>query len=406
MLSDFRIAWRNIWRNKRRTLITITAVVMAVLLSTLTSSMQEGTYARMIDNMVKFYTGYIQVHHPGYWESKSINDTYIPDSLLKRTLDDERSILLAVPRLESFALVSSGEDTRGCTLIGIDPDKEDSLTSLSRWISKGNFLSDESTGILLAVNIAKNLNVTVGDTVVLLSQGYHGTSASGLFELEGILEFPSVQLNNLGAYIGLNRAGEFFNAPGRITSLSLMVKDYNEVKHTARVLNHKLSPHYSVMTWQEMQPDLVNMIESDKAGGVVMKGVLYLLVGFGILGTIIMMMAERRKELGVMVAIGMKKHRLQRILACESVYIGMTGVILGVVLSIPVILYFVGHPVPLAGETAEVYEIYGIEPALYFGITWKVFINQALTVFIIAMLIALYPVAKVAGMNVIKSIRG
>jgi len=107
-----------------------------------------------------------------------------------------------------------------------------------------------------------------------------------------------------------------------------------------------------------------------------------------------------------MVAIGLKKRRLQRILVYESLLIGMMGVFIGVALSIPVILYFVGHPVPLTGDTGEIYEIYGIDPALYFGITWEVFVNQALTIFILAMLISVYPVITIARMRVIRALRG
>jgi len=406
MAKDLQIAWRNLWRNRKRSVITISAVVMAVLLSTITSSMQEGTYTRMIDNMVKFYTGYIQIHHPEFWETKSINDSYEPGTNLIRDIKSTPGILLAVPRLESFTLISSGDNTKGCSLIGIDPEKEDSLTGLSKWIKKGEYLKKGSKGIIVAVNIAHNLDASVGDTLVLISQGYQGSSASALVSVDGILEFPSLQLNNFAAYIDIDHAWEFFSAPGLITSMSLMVKDYKAVNATARILENKLKPAYSVMTWQEMQPDLVKMIEGDRAGGVIMKGILYLLVGFGILGTIIMMMAERRKEMGVMVAIGMKKWRLQRILIYESLYIGMLGVLLGVLVSIPVILYFVGHPIPLTGDTGEIYLNYGIEPAMYFGISWQIFFNQALTVFIIAVMISLYPVLSVAGMKVIKALRG
>ena len=404
--KDLQLAWRNLWRNRKRTVITISAVVLAVLLSSIASSMQEGTYARMIDNIVKFYTGYIQVQHPGYWESRSINDTYEPDSALNKVLESSGEILLMVPRLESFTLISSGENTKGCSLVGIDPEKEDRLTGLSRWVQQGKYLSGGENGILLAVNIAANLGVVVGDTLVLISQGYHGASASALVPLRGILKFPSPELNNVACYIDLERAREFYSAPGRITSLSLMINDYRRVNKTAQLLSRKLQPAYSVMTWDEMQPELVKMIESDRAGAVVMKGVLYLVVGFGILGTIIMMMAERRKEMGVMIAVGMQKYRLQRMLVFESLLLSMLGVIIGVLLSIPVILFFMRHPIMMPGEAGRVYESFGFEAAVYFSMAPAVLLNQALTVFIMTLLITVYPLMSVYGMKIITALRG
>lgn len=406
MWKDLQIAWRNLWRNRKRTIITISAVVLAVVLSTFSSSMQEGTYARMIDNIVKFYSGYIQIHLPGYWESKSINDTFESDSLLEQAILSTPEITFSTPRLESFTLVSSGENTRGCALIGIDPAKEDSLTGLSRWIHQGNYLLPGDHGIILAVNLARNLGVTVGDTLILLSQGYHGASASALMPLRGILKFSSPQLNNFGAYIDLGRAREFFGAPDRSTSLVLMVKDYRQVTRAVEALDQKLEPAYSVKTWDELQPDLVNMVTGDRAGAVIMKGILYVVVGFGILGTIIMMMAERRKEMGVMIAIGMQKYRLQRILALESLYIGLIGVLIGVALSLPIVSTLVSHPIPLTGESAKVYESFGIEAVFYFSTIPKVFVNQAITVFILALVIALYPVLTIRNLKVINALRG
>ncbi len=405
MSKNWQIAWRNLWRNPRRTWITLAAVVMAVFFSTFMSSMQEGTYARMIDNIVKFYSGYIQVHHPDYWESRSINDCFEPDSLLSKAILSS-GITLAVPRLESFTLVSSGYSTKGCAVIGIDPAKEDRLTGLSKWISQGRYLSQQDSGILLAVNIAKNLGVNIGDTLVLISQGYHGTSASALMPVRGILKFPSPQLNGFGAYIDLNRAWDFFEARGRVTSIAMMVRDYRAVNSTAQQLRRKLGSGYSVKTWNEMQPDLLKMIEGDRAGSVIMKGILYMVVGFGILGTIIMMMAERKKEMGVLIAIGMHKYRLQRILCYESLCIGLLGVLLGIGISMPLLAIMIHHPIVLSGKYAEVYESFGIEAVMYFSIIPRVFINQALTILVITLLIVVYPWLTIRRMSVIRALHG
>jgi putative ABC transport system permease protein len=406
MYKDLLIAWRNLWRNRRRTAITLAAVILAVFFSTFASSMQEGTYARMIDNIVQFYTGYIQIQHPGYWESKSINDVIEPDSAMFAAIGHVKKVTLAVPRLESFTLISSGENTKGCMLIGIDPKLEDRLTRLSAKVIRGSYLKTGDKGILLAVNIAKNLAANPGDTLILLSQGFQGSTAAALMPVRGIIKFPSPELNNFAAYITLQQAGEFFNAPGKATSIALMISDYRALGKISQTLRKRLGSGYSVKTWEEMQPELVQMIQGDRAGAIVMKGILYMIVGFGVLGTIIMMMAERRKEMGVMMAIGMKKYRLQRILCFESLFMGMFGVILGVLVSIPVVFFLVHHPIPLHGDLGKIYETFGIEAAFFFSRIPKVFVNQAVTVFIITLLIMVYPVLTVRNMHVIRALRG
>ncbi len=400
------MAWRNIWRNKKRTMITVAAVFVAVILSTFMSSMQEGTYSKMIDNVVKFYSGYIQIHHSGYWESKSINDIYEPDNELINVIKAVPEVTFYVPRLESFSLISSGENTRGGALIGIDPVREDRLTELSKWVNEGEYLTPGDDGILIAVNLAKHLNLHLGDTVILLSQGYHGASAAGLFPVRGFLKFPSPQLNNYGAYVSIEKAREFFSAPGMVTSMVLLADDYANVAKAKRHLVSNLGEKYKAMTWDEMQPEIVQMIEGDRAGAVIMKAILYIVIGFGILGTIIMMVSERKRESGIMIAVGMQKYRLERILFYETLLIGLAGVIVGFLLSIPFIAYFVYHPIPFPSELAEAYEIFGLEPSMYFSMMPKVFVNQVLTVLIITLMISLYPVFKIANLNLVNAIRG
>lgn len=399
------IAWRNLWRNKKRTVITVGAVVLAVFLSTAMSSMQEGTYSRMIDNVVKIYSGYLQVHHPRYWESKSINDIYVPEPELLDSLMQIEGMSTVTPRLESFALLSSGNNTKGAAIIGVDARKEDAMTNLSRWVVKGEYLRPGDDGILLAYNLAKQMGVDIGDTLILLSQGYHAATAAGLHPVRGILKFASPDMNNLGAYMDIEAAQHFFSAHGMVTSLAFMIDEYDEVGRVKTDMQQILRERLNVMTWDEMQPEIVQMIEGDRAGGVIVKAILYIIVGFGIFGTIIMMVAERRRENGIMVAVGMHKAWLALVLFFETVMIGILGLIAGFLISLPGVLYFVRNPIPLGGDMAEAYEKFGFEAVLYFSMDSKVFGNQLLVVFIITLVISLYPVLKIAYLNVINALR-
>ena len=405
MKTNLKLAWRNIWRNRRRTIITVASIFFGVLLSTFMTSMQEGTYSKMIDNVVGFYSGYIQIHHPEYWDNKTIDYTFTPDDSLYQVLKDSPSVTSYVPRLESFTLMSFGNNTKGAALIGVDPEKEDKMTNLSHWIEKGTFLKPGDDGILLAVNLARNLNVDVNDTLVLISQGYHGISAAALFPVRGILKFPAPAMNNLGGYIDIKAAQDFFSVPDKYTSLVLMVNDYAKVNSIKNHLVSQLGNKYEIMTWDEMDPLTKNMIDADRSGAYITKGILYALVGFGIFGTIIMMIAERRKEMGIMVAIGMQKGRLSKILFYETSLIGFAGVLAGFVISFPLILYLVYNPIPLTGETAKAYEQFGFEAAMYFSAKWFIFARQLLIIFIITMTVYIYPLIKTYNLKLTKALR-
>jgi ABC-type lipoprotein release transport system permease subunit len=368
------------------------------------TSMQEGIYSKMIDNVVSFYTGYIQVHHPEYWDDKTIENTFVPPGDVEFILERDKNISGIVPRLESFTLLSYGENTKGAALIGIDPERENKMTGLKKWIKEGEYLKNGDDGILLAVNLAENIGVKIGDTLVLISQGYHGMSAAGLFPVRGILKFPSPQLNNLGGYVDIKAAQNFFSSPDRLTSLVMMVNDYTEVSQTRQRLQEAIGDELKLKTWEEIDPWTKNMIDADRAQAVITKGILYLIVGFGIFGTIIMMIAERRKEMGIMVALGMQRYKLSKILFYETLMIGFLGVIVGFIGSIPLINYFVHNPIPITGQTAEAYEQFGFEPVMYFSNELIVYLRQVLIIFIISVLIYIYPLVKILRLKVTKAL--
>jgi ABC-type lipoprotein release transport system permease subunit len=404
-MNNIIIAWRNIWRNKRRTLITVASVFFGVIFSTIMSSMQEGSYSSMIDNVVKFYSGYIQVHSEDYWENKTINNTFeLADTLINK-ISKVKEVIHFTERLESFALASSEEITKGVMVLGIDPVKENQVTGMEKWIEKGRYLNPGDKSIMLGIDLAKYLQLDLNDTIVLLGQGYHGVSAAGKYPIAGILNFPSPELNRQTLYMELNNCQDFYSTYNLLTSLVLMVENQYDLPHAIRRLRNEITSPYSIMSWDEMQPELVQMIEADRAGGVFMKALLYMIIGFGILGTIMMMISERRREMGVMVAIGMQRFKLGSIIFFETLFIGFLGVLVGFLGSIPIIGYYFNNPIRLPEDAAEIMIEMGIEPLLYFSWMPSVFYNQIITIFLITIVIAIYPVYKSGTMKVHQALR-
>ncbi|WP_339738520.1 FtsX-like permease family protein [uncultured Sunxiuqinia sp.] len=404
MRTNLKIAWRNLWRNKRRTLITVASIFFGVLLSAYMTSMQEGSYEKMVDMVVKYYSGSMQVHHEDYWESKSINDTFEESQELRESILAHEEVDFVIPRLESFALASSEELTKGVMVVGIDPDPENRLTNLKNSVRQGGYLSEGDKGLLIGEGLANYLRLEINDTLVMISQGYHGISAAGKYPIRGIIRHASPELNKMIVYMELENCQEFFSAYNRLTSLVVNIRDNELLARSLKAIRAGLDSPYSVMSWQEMSPEMVQQIESDRAGGVIMKAVLYIVIGFGILGTIMMMIAERRREFGVMIAIGMQRYKLATILFYETVFIGMIGALSGLVVSIPLLSFQSQNPIPLTGQAALVMEDYGFEPYMFFSMEPSVFWHQALTVFLITLVIALYPIYSANRMKLIDAL--
>ena len=407
------LAWRNLWRNKRRTLIAASSVLFAVLLSLLMRSMQRGYYDYMIDASVRMYTGYIQVHGKEYWEKRSLEESMTIDESRINEISKIEGVSHLAKRLETFSLLSYGKITKVAQVVGIDPESEDQLTNLKSKVIEGSYLNDSSKGILLAQGLAELLNAQVGDTVVIYGQGYHGVTAAELIKVEGIIKFTLPEQNKSFSYLTLSQAQWVFSAPKRLTSLSIMIdrpkrlEEVNSrVKEIFGITDGMSNEEYEVMTWEELSPELVQSIQIDNAQGIIMLGILYLVIAFGIFGTIMMMTAERVKEFGILISVGMKKWKLYVVTAMETFFISFIGVLAGGIISLPILIYFVNNPIPLTGEYAEAILAWGFEPILPFAIYPGMFFAQMWTVLAIALLSAFYPMNFIRKLKPVEAVRG
>lgn len=399
----FTLAWRNLWRNKRRTLITAASVFFAVLLAILMRSLQEGSYEKMIENIVSFYTGYAQIHKEGYWDEQSLDNSFEVVPAVETLMNNEPLLQESVSRLESFALASSGEVSEGCLVIGTDPETENRLTHLSGMVQKGQYFKSGERSVLLATGLAEKLNLSVNDTLILISQGYQGVTAAGKYPISGLVKFGSPELNGRLVYLPLPVAQDFYGAPNRLTSYALAIDDPHKVPQLVSQLRSGLKESYEVMSWDEMMPELVQLIEADRGGGILMMGILYLIIGFGMFGTVLMMTAERQYEFGVMTAIGMKKSRLAAIITIETIFISMIGVIAGALASLPLVIYYHYNPIYLGDKISEAYAEFGMEAVFPMAISPTIFLTQAIVVFVFACLVCIYPAWKILHLNPIKA---
>ncbi|MCW9095872.1 MAG: FtsX-like permease family protein, partial [Ignavibacteriaceae bacterium] len=376
------------------------------ILALLMRSMQTGYYDYSIDASVRMYTGYIQVHGKEYWEKKSLDESMVLDQKHLTELKNTAGVTLIVPRFETYSLISHGNKTKVVQITGINPQLENQLTDLKKKIVSGIFLDDSSKGIIVAQGLAEILKVEVGDSVVIYGQGYHGVTAAAQIPIVGIVKFTLPELNKSFTYLSLPYAQWLFSAPDRLTSLSIMIDKPKEIDRVKSDIQKVLDNKYEVMDWEELSPELVQSIQIDNASGIIMLGILYVVIAFGIFGTIMMMTAERVKEFGILISVGMKKWKLGMVTLFETLFVSFLGVFTGAIISIPILLYFKANPIPLTGEYAEAILAFGFEPILPFAIYPGMFFAQIWTVLAIAIVSASYPILFIRKLQPVEAMRG
>ena len=405
----FTLAIRNIFRNKRRSLITISAVCFAVFLSSTMRSFQKGVWDSVINNTVNSSVGFIQVHQQGFWDDKTLETSAEYNETLRSISDLSKKIVSATPRLESMALASAGDYTQGVFVMGVDPALEHGLTGVADKVIEGKYLQENDVGTIVGAGVAKKLKLSLGDTLVMISQGYHGVNAAGKFPIQGIVKFDLPELDKRWVMLSLPRAQQFYGAEGRVTSLALKLNDKDHINAVSNVLKEKLDPAvYEVMDYEQLMPELVQARKMDEAGGLIVLGILYALITFAIFGTIVMMTKERSYEFGVLTAIGMRRPQLFSIVFMENILVALVGALVGILLSIPIVYYLNQNPLDMSGMAegaVEVYEKFGMNPIFPAAFEFKIFFNQAMLIFMISCILGIYPLLKILRLHPIKAMR-
>lgn len=400
-----KLIWRNLWRNSRRTLITMASIAFAVLFAVLMKSFQDGVFNNLIKNVVGYYSGYVQIHQNGYWDEQVLDNSFALKNSLTNQLQKNPQIQEIVPRLETFVLASKGNTTKGCMLVGTDAVKENNLTQLKNKIINGSYFKNNEEAVLVAEGLAKRLDVSVNDTIVLFGQGFHGVMAAGKYKINGIVHLASPAMNDAFVYLPLAATQYFLSAEKRLTSISLGIDNPDNTDAITQNLKANIGQQYEVMSWEQLIPEISNHIKADAISFYIFSGILYLIIGFGLFGTVLMMTAERKYEFGMLIAIGMKKSKLELVLMGEILLITFFGVLSGTLFSMPLVIYLKKRPIRFGGETAKAYEQFGFEPLFPTNFDPNIFINQSLIVLAMALIIGLYPLWHVTGLNPVKAMK-
>ena len=400
-LVMMRLVWRNIWRNRRRAVITMSSVFFAVFFCVMMMSFNEGTWERMIDNMLRTQSGHIQIHAKGYWDDKMIDYFMFMDSATISGIEHINDVENVSPRVETFAMASFGTVSKGIAIVGIAPAKEAQKSNLPLRIVKGEYLSDNDDGILIGEGLSKYLKASIGDTLALIGQGYHGASAAQLFVIRGILKLMTAEMDNSMAYITLPSAQQFIDMPDGYSGILISITDNNRLNDVIHKVEQIVDTQtLDVYSWHFTMERLLQTSQSDKAFSVLLMFIMYVIVGFGILGTIIMMTNERNREFRVMISLGMPRLRLAAVVAVELLVMSLIGVILSFAATLPITCWFSAHPIKVSGKIADTFVQFGMEPFLPMSVHPSIFTNQMMTILVIALLAMIYPVYKILKLKI------
>ncbi|WP_250655114.1 ABC transporter permease [Alkalimarinus coralli] len=341
-----KLALRNILRNRRRSILTILSMGGGYLLLSFMLAMTEGSYNHIIDVFTRDHTGHIQIHQGNYLERPSLYKTIDHAAPLITQLKKDNQVTGITPRIYGPSLAYGKDKTFPANVIGIDPIAEASTTYLKNKVQQGHYLSNGMTShgyypAMVGQALAKNLHLTIGDELVLISQGIDGSIANDIYEITGIVGTQD-SYERMNVYLSLSAMQQFLSMGDQVHELAISLTHQTYAAPFANQLQQwfKLQEHepYRALTaapWQVVESTFFNSMQADKKGNYISMGILIFIVSIGVLNTVLMGILERTREFGVLKAIGTRPAAVFRLIMLESLILAAASCIFGLIFALP-----------------------------------------------------------------------
>lgn len=335
-----RMALRNLGRNMRRTLITLVSISFGLMLALIFTGIGDSQYTKLIDGAAQLGWGHIAVLAEGYVDFPSLTRSIGQVDERLDAIRRDPAVEGAVARIAGQAMLSTARESVGVGFIAIDPAMETPETLLVlKHITEGSlFEADDPNGMVIGRKTADSLGVRIGDKVVYTCTDRHGEIVSGLGRVRGIYQTGSDQVDRFLALLPIGKVRTIIGyQPDEATVIAGFCRDVSRVDTIRnRLVRQPVFDGVDVSTWERTSPDMAGMIRIDRTFNYLFQVIVFLLVAAGILNTILMSVLERSREFGVMIAVGMSPGRLFSLIIVEAVWLGLFGIVGGLIVTAPI----------------------------------------------------------------------
>ncbi len=391
------IAWKNIWRSRRRSAIMITAIAVGLWGGLFAVGIFTGMYDTMVNSAIDRQYGHIQLHAADFRRDRLINQTIPhPDSTI--------AVVKTVAGVEGVSgrtvidgMGSSTTSNQGVTIVGVDPDAEKAVSSIARRLVEGTYFGGaERQPVLIGRKLAEKLSLKLHAKIVLAFQNIDGTIVYGAFRIAGIFDTEANAFDGVTVIVR-QRDLDALTGNHMIHEIAVRLATNDSLARVEAQLKQRF-PSLAVDTWKTLAPELKLTVESADVSMSIFLGVILLALLFGITNTMLMSVLDRTREFGVLMAVGMKRRRIFFMVVLETLFLSITGGVVGVSLGATSVALTASKGISLAWFSDGLSQ-YGISSMLFPVVHSTLYPTLAAMVVVAACLAAVYPAMKAIRLN-------
>jgi len=424
------LSWKNIWRNKVRSLIVIAAITFGIFGGLFTWAIYKGMTERRVKEALTKEVAYIQIHDPRFIENPEIGLTLPDPEGIVQYAEGLPGVKAGASRIKIVTMINSSAASSGVTVLGIDPDNEkrvselclsvyDSLTLVEKLKLTdpaiiATYLKD-STGswfggtqrnpVVIGETLARKLKVKINSKIVLTFQNAEGNLTGGSFRVCGIYRIDNTVFEESNVFVRkTDLATLAVIPPDQAHEVALFMTDSKQMDATIKSLKAHY-PGLDVMSWKTLLPDVAMLNDLVEVSMIVIMVIILAALGFGIVNTMLMVVLERVKELGMLMAVGMNKLRIFNMIILESILLCLTGAAAGMAIGAVVISVFSKHGIDLSAFAQKGMEAWGFNAVMYPTLPWPYYLIVAVLVMITGLAASAYPAWKALKLNPADALR-
>ncbi len=398
------IAWRNLWRRARRTLLTVASAASGLALLLIFLGIGDGGHSQMIESAVRMGSGHVVIQQKGYRERGGIgrvldeNQLRMAESWAK-SATGKFPIRYIARRTFASGLASSSDGATGVLIIGIQPGVEREASQFDDKLIKGEFLNpDDRDRVIIGEGVARKLSLDVGQKLVLMAQAAHVAEIqSRLVRVGGIMRAGLEEFDQVLVLMPLTTSQQLLMLDGEVHQVALLM-DSEHLSEDLASLGKKQLPEMEVLSWGEVLPELKDFIRIDDGGNYLFNLVIFLLIGFTVLNTLLMSVLERNREYALLDALGLTPGKRFAMVILEATVIAALAVVVGLTLGYGVHLYLHFHGLPLDLFYSGDISAAGVtlDPVIYSDLSLNRIVGSMLLVFGLILMLALIPARHAA----------
>ncbi len=389
------ISWRNIWRNKVRSLVIIFSVALGIFAGVISASFFKGMADQRINKVINTELSYIQVHHPGFEQTSDFDNFIANAKEIQSELENISNVTAVSRRMSIQSMAASAETATGVLISGIFPNNEKKVTSISSKIIDGKYFEGISRNpVVIGKKLAEKLNVKVRSKIIITIQDMENNITSGAFRVAGIYSTNNNMFDESNIFVRFTDIQKLTSFPKDAAhEIAININDNENLLSILADVKDVTGNKLDVKSWKELSPEMNYLTEAMNMYMYIFIIIILMALLFGIINTMLMVVMERTKEIGMLMAIGMNKGKVFSMIVLESVLLSLTGGIVGIILGGLSSKFGETHPIDLS-MWAQGYQQLGYDAFVYTSLDPVMLVNVTILVIITGVIAAIYPAYK------------